>query len=344
MSRWIVFHVTERCGLACSHCLRDPGRQPADLPLAVVEKALDEAATLHAIRHAGFTGGDPLLWPHLEGALDAVARRSFTWHLVTSGKGFDRLVALLEASPARRESLSMIDLSVDGASPATHDAIRGTGSHRDAMAAVAACGARGLPFAIQMTVNARNEAEIEQVALAAAELGAKRVGVAMTHATGSDADRELYLSPAALDRIRDRVERLSTLLQVPVTLAEGFRRGWRFHACEPFRSEVLHVTPHGKLNLCCNHSGVPGSDEDEVADLAVESLAAGHRKLLDLIHRMERERLDAIAAAPGQAPGWDDFPCNRCLARLGKPHWVEGGSAGPRATRATVALPPGPGR
>lgn len=344
MSRWIVFHVTERCGLTCSHCLRDPGARPADLPLAVVEKALDEAAALHGIRHAGFTGGDPLLWPHLEGALDAVARRGFTWHLVTSGKGFPRLLALLDDVPARREALSVLDFSVDGAAPETHDAIRGPGSHRDAMTAIAACSARGLPFAIQMTVNARNETEIEQAALAAAALGAKQVGFSMTNATGSDADRDLYLSPAALDRIRDRVERLSTLLHVPVTLAEGFRRAWRFHLCEPFRSEVLHVTPHGMLNLCCNHSGVPGSDEDEVADLSVESLADGHRKLLDLVHRLERERLDAIAGAPGQAPGWDDFPCNRCLARLGKPHWVEGGSAGPRAARAAEALPREPVR
>ena len=333
MSRWIVFHVTERCGLSCRHCLRDPGPKPTDLSLDVVEKALDEATALHGIRHAGFTGGDPLLWQHLGGALDAVAARGFTWHLVTSGRGFERLAALLDDAPARRAGLSVVDVSLDGATAATHDGIRGPGSYREAMSAIAALRARGLPFAVQMTINARNEAELEQAALAAAALGAKQASFAMTHATGTDADRELYLSPAALDRVRDRVERLSTLLQIPVTLAEGFRRGWRFHLCEPFRSEVLHVTAGGKLNLCCNHSGVAGSDEDEVADLSVERLADGHRKLLELIHRLERERLDAIAAGPGPSAVWDDFPCNRCLERLGKPHWVDGGSAGPRASR-----------
>jgi MoaA/NifB/PqqE/SkfB family radical SAM enzyme len=336
MSRWIVFHVTERCSLDCRHCLRDPGKRPVDLPLAVVEKALDEAAALHGIRHAGFTGGDPLLWPHLEGGIDAVARRGFTWHLVSSGRGFARLLDLLDASPARREALTVVDLSVDGATPATHDAIRGEGSHREAMAAIAACSARGIPFALQMTVNARNQGEIEQAALAAAELGAKQASFAMTHATGSEADRELYLAPGDWDRVRDRVDRLSTLVHMPVTLAEGFRRDWRFHLCEPFRSEVLHVTAQGKLNLCCNHSGVPGGDEDVVADLATQSLADGHRRLLDLIHRMERERLETIAGAPEAKPGWDDFPCNRCLARLGKPHWVDGGSAGPRAERTVL--------
>jgi hypothetical protein len=174
---------------------------------------------------------------------------------------------------------------------------------------------------MQMTVNARNESELEQMGLLAGELGAKAMSFAMMNATGRPEDRDLYLSPAAWDRIRDRIERLSTLVKVQVTAAEGFRRGDRFHVCEPFRSEVIHVTPWGELNLCCNLSGVPGGREDVVADLATTSLADAHRKLLELIHGLERERLERIAAGP-IPPGWDDFPCNRCLARFGKPHWT----------------------
>jgi MoaA/NifB/PqqE/SkfB family radical SAM enzyme len=320
MSRWVVFHVTERCGLRCLHCLRDPGEQPADLPPGLVAKVLGEAAALHGIRHAGFTGGDPLLWPHLEDGLDAVVAQGSTWHLVTSGAGFDRLVALLEAVPARRRALRSVDFSADGATEPTHDAIRGAGSWRGLMAAVAACSARGLPFSLQLTLNARNQAELEPMALLAGELGARGLGVAMMNATGRAVDRELYLPPAAWDAILDRIERLSALVKLEVTVAEGFRRGDRFHLCEPFRTEVLHVTPRGELSLCGNHSGVPGGREDVVADLATSSLAEAHRRLLDLVQRLARERLDRIAAGP-IPPGWDDFPCNRCLARLGKPHW-----------------------
>jgi MoaA/NifB/PqqE/SkfB family radical SAM enzyme len=321
MSQWLAFHVTERCGLSCLHCLRDPGKKPADLPLAVVEKVLGEAKTLHGIHHVGFTGGDPLLWPHLEGAVDAATSRGYTWHVVTSGAAFDRLIALLDAVPARREALRIVDFSVDGATEATHDAIRGEGSWRDVMAAIAGCSARAIPFSMQMTLHARNQAELEQMGLLAGELGAKVMSFAMMNATGRQEDRDLHLPPAAWDRIRDRIERLATLVKVEVTAAEGFRRGDRLHVCEPFRSEVLHVTPHGMLNLCCNLSGVPGGREDVVADLSTTSLADAHRKLLDLIHRLERERLDRIAAGP-IPPGWDDFPCNRCLARFGKPHWT----------------------
>lgn len=322
MSQWVAFHVTERCGLTCVHCLREPGKHPVDLPLPVVEKVLGEAAELHGIKHVGFTGGDPLLWPHLEAAVDAAVSRGYTWHVVSSGKGFQRMAELLESAPARREGLRMLDFSVDGATEATHDAIRGEGSWRDAMSAIAACGAHGWPFSVQMTLNARNEAELEQVGLLAGELGAKVVSFAMMNATGRPTDRELYLSPQAWDRIRDRIERLSTLVKVEVTAAEGFRRGDRFHLCEPFRSEVLHVTPWSQLNLCCNLSGVAGGKGDDVADMATTSLADGHRRLLDLIHGLERERLERIASSPA-TPGWDDFPCNRCLARFGKPHWKD---------------------
>ena len=322
MSQWIAFHVTERCGLTCLHCLRDPGQKPAELSLGLVDRLLGEARELHGIRHVGFTGGDPLLWPHLEGAIDAAAAREFTWHVVTSGKGFRRMTDLLEASPARREALRVIDFSVDGATEATHDAIRGEGSWRDVMAAIAACTARGLPFAMQMTLNARNQHELEPVALLAGELGAKTVSFAMMNATGRPEDAGFQLPPSAWDRIRDRAERMSTVVKVDVTIAEGFRRGDRFHLCESFRSEVLHVTPWGELNLCCNLSGVAGPREDVVADLRTTSLADAHRKLLDLIHRLERERLERIIAGPIPA-GWDDFPCNRCLARFGKPHWKE---------------------
>jgi MoaA/NifB/PqqE/SkfB family radical SAM enzyme len=335
VSRYIVFHVTERCSLSCRHCLRDPGKKPVDLSLDVVEKVLTEASALHGIHHAGLTGGDPLLWPHIEGALDAMVRHGYTWHLVTSGRGFERLVDLLEGVPARRDSLSVIDFSLDGASEAIHDRLRGHGSHREVMSAVAACRSRGYPFALQMTVNALNQADVEKVALAAADLGATQVSFAMTNASGSAEDRALYLVPSALDGIRDRVDRLESLLRLKVVVAEGFRRGPRFHVCEAFQSKMLHVTPQGQLNLCCNHSGIPGGDEDVVADVLADGLAEGHRRLLDLIYRMERERLDAIEGQPGSELGWDDFPCNWCLAHLGKPHWVEGGSAGPRASRIT---------
>jgi MoaA/NifB/PqqE/SkfB family radical SAM enzyme len=335
---WVVFHLTDRCQLDCRHCLRDPARSPTDLPVAVVEKVLDEAIALHAIDHVGLTGGEPALHSEVEVVVDGIVRRGLTWHVVSNGNRFGRLVALLEEAPARRAALTAIDLSLDGAREETHDRIRGAGSYREVMAAALACKARDLPFMLQMTVNALNAAELEELAVLAAQLGASRVSYSMTQATGSAHDRDLWLPPERWGQVKDRIDRLSEAFKLPITAAEGFQRLQPFHVCEPWRSEILHVDPHGRLTLCCQLSGTAGPDADVMGDLATTSLADAHRRLLDHVHLLQRERLDAAAA--GGLSGWDLFACNACLRRHGKPHWTDEGSGGPVALRARTKKGP----
>jgi MoaA/NifB/PqqE/SkfB family radical SAM enzyme len=328
---WVAFHLTERCALSCVHCLRDPARPPAELPIALVERVLDQAVALHAIQHTGFTGGEPLLHPQLEAAIDAAVRRGLGWHLVTSGRGIERLLELLGAEPRRRAALTLVDLSLDGADPAVHEQVRGEGSWRAAMGAALALRAREIPFQVQMTVHAANVHQVEALAIEAAKLGAARVSIGMAMPTGTPADHDLWLAAPRWVEVRDRIERLATLLTIPVVATEGFPRRHPFHVCEPWRTDVLHVDPRGRLTLCCMLAGTPGGEEDVVADLSSTSLLDAHRRLLDRVHELQRERLDAVAGGLGT---WDALQCNWCERRHGRPHWVEDGSAGPRARRS----------
>jgi MoaA/NifB/PqqE/SkfB family radical SAM enzyme len=327
----VVFHVTERCARSCRHCLREPARLPADLPAALVDRVIGEAVALHGIDHVGFTGGEPLLHPAFGDLVDAAVRRGLGWHVVTSGREHRALLALLDADPRRREALTAVDLSLDGADEAVHDAVRGAGSYREVLATALELRARQVPFSMQMTVHAENAHQVEALAMQAAQLGAAGISFGMTVATGTDADRALSMPLAAWRAVRDRVERLVGILSVPVRIAEGFPRLQPFHACEPWRSEILHVDPRGRLTLCCQLSGAPGGDEDVIADLATTPLLDAHRALLDRIHRLERERLEAVAGGAGP---WELLQCNWCARRHGRPHWIEGGSAGPRSRRA----------
>jgi MoaA/NifB/PqqE/SkfB family radical SAM enzyme len=328
-TRWVVFHATDRCAHACVHCLRDPAAQATDLPIALAERVLDEARRLHRADHVALTGGDPLLHPELPALLSAIARRGFTFHLVTSGRGFHRLVEIVDRDRAVREALTAVDLSLDGAEEATHDAIRGAGSWREAMAAAVATTARSIPLTVQMTVSALNVAEIERVGLLAAQLGAGRVSFCMAQATGTDADPRLALPREGWLAARDRVERLGEALRIPVSGAESWHRPQPFHACEPLRGELVHVDPRGRLTLCCQHSGIPGGDRSVVADLGTTPLAEAHRALLEAAHRFQVAKLAAMDA--GALTEWDLFPCNHCLSFFGMPHWTDGGSAGARA-------------
>jgi MoaA/NifB/PqqE/SkfB family radical SAM enzyme len=330
--RQIAFHLTDRCQLDCRHCLRDPGKRPLDLDPLLVDRVVGQTVRLYDCTHVGLTGGEPVLHPRLAEVVDAVVRHGATWHVVTSGNRFEVLLALLAAGARRREALRSVDLSLDGPRAEVHDAIRGPGSFREVMAAAARCKADEIPFSFQTTLHAVNVDTIEEVGLAASHLGARQLMFSLMQATGTEGDRELFLRPAALRAVRDRVVRLADALKLSVGMAEGFPLQERFHVCVAHTTETMHVDPRGRLSLCCQLSGTPGGDgSDAVAELAEVDLVEGHRRVLELIHRSQARRLAEIAAGPGDA--WDRFPCNVCLRSFGKPYWTDDGAAGPAASR-----------
>src|SRR4051812_3809654 len=90
-------HLTDRCQLDCDHCLRDPAKKPADLPLAILETVLDQAVRVYRIRHVSLTGGEPSLHPEFAAVLDHIASRGCEWDMVTNGKRFADLLEMLDS-------------------------------------------------------------------------------------------------------------------------------------------------------------------------------------------------------------------------------------------------------
>lgn len=330
---WIALHLTDRCQLDCKHCLRDPQQKPKDLPLSVIRTALAEAKRVYKSHQVALTGGEPTLHPELSGVLDAIVENDYTFHLVTNGKRFEAFLKLVRSKPGCLERLTTVNFSLDGADEETHDHIRGAGSFREVMMGVTLAAAHGVPFALQMALNAKNHRQIESMGLLASSLGAARVSFSMLQATGTHHDAELYLSPREWRNVQDRIERLRAALTLPVGMPEGFRRENPFHVCEPFASQQLHIDVEGRLSLCCQHSGVPGdgSRSDIGGDLATMSLVDAHRRLLGVIHAAQADRLAHVAR--GDLDEWDYFPCNACMKYFGKAHWAEGGAGGPSARR-----------
>jgi len=330
----IGLHLTDRCQLDCKHCLRDPQQKPIDLPLSIVRKVLAEARAVYNAGQVSLTGGEPTLHPEIEGVLDVIAELDYTFHIVTNAKRFEDFFKMVRRSPERLARLTAVNFSLDGADEATHDAIRGKGSFREVMMGATICSAHGVPFVLQMVCNAKNAHQVEAMGLLASSLGASRVAFAMLQATSTHHDRELYLSPREWRSLQDRIERLRAALTLPVIMPEGFYKEQPFHVCEPFASQQLHIDVNGRLNLCCQHSGVPsdGTRSDIAGDLAEVSLVEAHRRLLGIIHQAQVDRMDAITAK-GPLDEWDHFPCNACMKYFGKPHWAGDATGGPPARR-----------
>ena len=334
----IAFHLTDRCQLDCKHCLRDPSQKPADLPLDLIESVLDQVKRLHGTSHVSLTGGEPTLHPQFLEVTDAIAERGMTWHMISNGRSFGWLMKSVAGRPARQRAMKHVYFSLDGADEPTHDRIRGEGSFREVMAACALASVSGVPFALQLVVNALNQHQIEEVGLLAAQLGAMRVSYCMLQPTGTPHDEVLKLSIGEWQAISDRLDRLTQILKIEVRTPEGWPQKQPFHVCEIFQSVQLHVDVEGRLNLCCQHAGIPqgagaapSGESDVVADLRETSLGVAQGRLLGVIHRAQEAKLAQIDA--GKFGAWDHFGCNWCLQYFGKPHWSEAGAAGPEAAR-----------
>ena len=331
---WIAFHLTDRCQLDCQHCLRDPDKKPKDLPLELITKALIEGKRIYNAEHAAFTGGEPTLHPQFREVIDTAVDLGYTWHIVSNGRTLPWLLELFRERPLRRERMSSISFSLDGADEAMHDSIRGRGSYREVMTALSLCSALDIPFVFNTTLQARNAPQLEAFGLLASQLGAARLSFVQMQPTGTAHDQGFYLSASEWQGVMDRIDRLAAALKLPVSVAEGFYKPQPFYTCQAFAGQQLHIDVEGNLNLCCQHAGIPsqGDLSDLAGNLRDMSLPRAHEKLLGIIHEAQVDRVAQLARGEVDE-GWDKFPCNACLKRYGKPHWVDGGVGGPAATR-----------
>jgi predicted phosphodiesterase/pyruvate-formate lyase-activating enzyme len=167
-SLWI--YTNFHCNLACDYCAvaSSPRADPRNLPLPRFRDLVDEAVA-EGFTVLYLTGGEPLLHPELPAMLDyALARLPtvlLTNAMLLRGARLDRLRHL-----AGHPHL-VIQTSLDGAHPATHDRHRGRGSWARAIDGLRAAIALDLPVRVALTRTPENADEIPEVAALLAGMG-----------------------------------------------------------------------------------------------------------------------------------------------------------------------------
>lgn len=125
----LMLSLTNGCNLACSHCYREESlRFPDELgPIEVVRVLREFAELAAAEKRQGavvFSGGEPLLARHL----GIFARAAYGLGL---GARVNTNATLASPDVARGLSawkIQNVQVSLDGASPAEHEAVRGPGT------------------------------------------------------------------------------------------------------------------------------------------------------------------------------------------------------------------------
>jgi radical SAM protein with 4Fe4S-binding SPASM domain len=153
--RYLEVQLTNRCNLKCKHCyLGEPIR--TDLPLSAVLSALEEFEQIQGLRVL-FSGGEPLLYPHLRALNEALPPHRIRKVLLTNGT----LVTTKNYHDWCH--FDEIQFSLDGLE-AGHERIRGSGTFEQTMSGIKAAREKGIPISIATMVHCYNLKEFDALA------------------------------------------------------------------------------------------------------------------------------------------------------------------------------------
>jgi mycofactocin radical SAM maturase len=160
--------MTYACNLACVHCLSDSGRRkPDELTTDQCLEVIDELAR-NRVFQFNIGGGEPFMRPDFLDLMDHAHGKGMVTCISTNGTLIDKAVARRLDHP-----LVYIQVSLDGATPASNDAVRGRGSFAKALKAICLLRERNIELSINTVLTRHSFPELDRLTALAASYGAK---------------------------------------------------------------------------------------------------------------------------------------------------------------------------
>ena len=346
----LTIELTNICNLHCSYCMRDEDAlyetKANFFPAALLGRIIRAARDTYQIDYVTFTGGEVTLHPGFAEIAATVAAEGIQFSFVTNGWHFDRVNPVLLQ---HRQAVRLVAFSVDGATRAAHDHWRGAGSFDRVIRAVTRCHVEGIPFVFKVGIRRDTVAQLEQIALLAARLGAAALHFAHLLPTSAALEAESALTLEEQRHAEQEVGVLARVLKMPVGISVGYYDVDPGVPCSPLKGTSCNVDWRGRLTLCCNMAGYRNAadEPDVVADLTREDFAVGYARLKEVAEAQVERRRRALAdfAARGVEPDlYTGSPCLFCLQSFGKIPWRKATTAMPAGAseRALPVLPAPP--
>jgi MoaA/NifB/PqqE/SkfB family radical SAM enzyme len=247
---FIAWQLTNRCASRCITCCEESGPDKAWRDELSRAEALELA---HAIAAAGipyvaFGGGEPLGVSHAFEIFEVLARAGVSLKLETDGRYIDEAAAdRIAALP-----IQCVQISVDGATAATHERVRPGGSFASAVASIERVARRGGKPQLVFAPTRFNVHEIEAAYDLAGELGCDTFVTGPLMRLGRAAQAWPGIAPPpgewdrAVEALREHADRAGsgvTLSIYPWDILEEVRT----RLASP--QAMLLVVPNGKVKL-----------------------------------------------------------------------------------------------
>jgi len=230
------WEITNSCNLHCPHCYNPEARQTeAELTSLECRRVLDAAAEL-GVKMIGWTGGEPLLRADLAELIEyAMTEHQINSGITTNGVLLDHERAV----EFKKVGVAMIQISLDGTSPARSRRIRGTSDEEflKVINAIRVCKELEIETHIAMLLGAENlDDGLEMVKLAKREgvAGIRFCGFTPEGRSKSDAIRRRFQFGEDLSRLHDFIEQVSSDDSLQTVFDPGFGPvppDYWFHEC-----------------------------------------------------------------------------------------------------------------
>jgi radical SAM protein with 4Fe4S-binding SPASM domain len=239
---YVVWELTLRCDLACTHCGSRAGpKREVELTTAEAIRVVHELAAL-GTREVVLIGGEAYLHEGFVEVTKALHDAGVRPGMTTGGRGVDRELAQKMA----RAGLQQVSVSVDGLE-ATHDKMRAMkGSFALATQALDHCREAGLVITANTNINRLNKGDLEALYEHLLAHGIRAWQVQITTPLGRAADRtDMVLQPWDL---LDVVPRIAALKERAfcdgVTILPGNNLGYFGPEEALLRSQTIDGSDH----------------------------------------------------------------------------------------------------
>jgi SynChlorMet cassette radical SAM/SPASM protein ScmE len=160
--RSVDIDLTARCNLRCRYCyfFNNTAENYHDLTTEEWLDFFDELGRC-AVMDVCLAGGEPFIREDLPELLQGIVRNRMRFALLSNGGLITDSIADFIANTGR---CKYVQISVDGASPAAHDAARGRGAFEGAMRGLNILRQHGIPVAVRVTIHRHNYNQLEAIA------------------------------------------------------------------------------------------------------------------------------------------------------------------------------------
>jgi MoaA/NifB/PqqE/SkfB family radical SAM enzyme len=244
----LFFHILTRCNLSCAHCYINPDQHGRNtLSIDTIRHWLDLFSNNAPHTNLIFLGGEPTLHKDLSTAVKHARNRNFN-SITIDTNGFLFHNILEKVTPAE---VDVISFSLDGATSATNDTIRGQGSYDAVISGVHQARQKGFDCAMIYTVSDKNLHELSKMPDLVASMDIQRffiqvIGMRGKSVTGGthQVSRDLWLS------VIPNVAETIAATGITVTYPKVFLEQGEAFSCAGIVADNYFVFPNGRVYRC----------------------------------------------------------------------------------------------